>query len=147
MRGSVVVSAAVLAGLVCTGCATVPCRSTGGMEVTQAEGGPSFLNVDDPCFAEWLRLESALFTQTSSGVPLAHVVLRNVKVDPRDDNRSDDFTAQYKVTWFDAEGVGLDSDEALWRRVTWHGGEAQEIREPAPVPAAKRYVLRLRHAR
>lgn len=129
------------------GCWTSPCHSTGGMEISQSEGGRSAQYVDDPCFGEWLRVESALAHRTPSGMLQAQVNLRNVKRDADDDKREDDFTAQYEMRWFDAKGFEVLPDSCVWRRLTWHGGEARAIKECAPTPDAVRYVLRLRHAK
>ena len=129
------------------GCWTSPCRSTGGMEISQAEGGQPGQYVDDLCFGEWLRVESALARRAPSGILQAQVNLRNVKKDIDDDGREDDFTAQYEIRWFDAKGFEVLPDSCIWRHLTWHGGETRAIKECAPTPEAVRYVLRLRHAK
>lgn len=129
------------------GCVTRFCQSTGGMEISQNEGGQPHLLVDDPCFGEWLRVESAIAKRAPSGMLMAQVTLRNVKKDIEDDNREDDFSAQYEICWFDENGFAVQPDDAIWRTLTWQGGEALPIKETAPMMQATRYVLRLRHVR
>lgn len=123
------------------------CDSTGGMEVVQSEGGAAETRADDPCFREWLDVESAVVTRAANGFLTAQVVLRNIHKDLDDNGREDDFDAQCQVRWFDASGVAVQSDPPSWYRLTWHGGEALPIKAVAPVPEASRYVLRLRHVR
>ena len=136
------VALAVLVG----GCSlTKICNSTGGMEVAQTEDELARTNVDDPCFREWLAVESAVAVRTANGFLSAQVELRNVRRDLDDDGREDDFDAQYQVLWFDAKGLAVLPDTAAWRRVTWHGGEARPLLSTAPDASAVRYVLRLRH--
>ena len=142
--GLALVAMALLAG----GCRmTKICDSTGGMEVVQSEGGTAETRVDDPCFREWLDVESAVVTRAENGFLTAQVVLCNIHKDVDDNGREDDFDAQCQVQWFDANGVALQSDRSAWHRLTWHGGEALPIKAVAPVPEASRYVLRLRHVR
>ena len=132
--------------LVVGGCRmTKVCDSTGGMEVAQTEGGKAEVSVDDPCFREWLSVDSAVVTRAANGFLTAQVVLRNIHKDLDDNWREDDFDAQSQVWWFDANGVVVQPDRASWHRLTWHGGEALPIKAVAPVPEASRYVLRLRH--
>lgn len=132
--------------LVVGGCRmTKVCDSTGGMEVAQTEGCKAEVSVDDPCFREWLSVDSAVVTRAANGFLTAQVVLRNIHKDLDDNWREDDFDAQSQVWWFDANGVAVQPDRASWHRLTWHGGEALPIKAVAPVPEASRYVLRLRH--
>lgn len=121
------------------------CSSTGGMEVAQTEGELARTNVDDPCFREWLTVESAIAVRAMNGFLTAQVELRNVHRDLDDDGREDDFDAQYQILWFDEKGLAVQPDTAAWRRVTWHGGEARPLTDTAPDVSAVRYVLRLRH--
>lgn len=126
---------------------TKTCDSTGGMEVAQTEGGKVGVNADDPCFREWLTVESAVAIRMANGFLTAQVELRNVHRDLDDDGREDDFDAQYQILWFDAKGLSVRPDTAAWRRVTWHGGQAVPLSATAPDASAVRYVLRLRHIR
>lgn len=135
------------AAVLINGCWTYPCESTGGMEIAQSENGQPYQCVDDPCFQDWLSVEDASVKRGALDMLIAQLVIRNVKKDYYDDNREDDFTAQYKITWFDGNGIAINPDESLWHRITWHGGESVPIKETAPTPAATRYVIRLRHAR
>ena len=140
--------ALVVMALVSGGCRmTEICDSTGGMEVVQSEGGTAEVRADDPCFREWLGVESAVVTRAANGFLTAQVVLRNIHKDLDDNGREDDFDAQCQVRWFDANGVAVQPDLAAWHRMTWHGGEALPIKAVAPTPEASRYVLRLRHVR
>lgn len=123
------------------------CNSTGGMEVAQTEGGKAEVRVDDQCFREWLAVESAVATRTASGFLTAQVELRNVHKDVDDNGREDDFDAQCRVEWFDANGLALRPGHDSWYRMTWHGGQSLPIKAIAPAPEAVRYVLRLRHVR
>lgn len=136
----------VVSGL--CGCkVTKICNSTGGMEVVQSEGELARTNVDDPCFREWLTVESAVAARTANGFLTAQVELRNVHRDLDDDGREDDFDAQYQLLWFDEKGLAVFTDTAAWRRVTWHGGESLLLSATAPDASVVRYVLRLRHVR
>lgn len=123
------------------------CNSTGGMEVAQTEGSKAEVSADDPCFREWLTVESAVAARTANGFLTAQVELRNVHRDLDDDGREDDFDAQCQVVWFDADGLALQSDQGSWYRMTWHGGQSVPIKVVAPAREAVRYVLRLRHVR
>ena len=126
---------------------TKVCNSTGGMEVSQVEGGMPRTSVDDPCFSDWLAVESAVATRAANGILSAQIELRNVRRDLDDDGREDDFIAQYQIRWFDAKGLVVQPDTAVWRRKTWHGGEALPFYATAPDASAVRYVLQLRHVR
>lgn len=123
------------------------CDSTGGMEVTQSEGCKAEVRADDPCFREWLDVESAVAVRATSGFLTAQVELRNVHKDVDDNGREDDFDAQCRVEWFDANGLALRPGQDSWYRMTWHGGQSLPIKAVAPAPEAVRYVLRLRHVR
>lgn len=123
------------------------CNSTGGMEVVQTEGELARTNIDDPCFREWLTVESAVATRTANGFLTAQVELRNVHKDLDDDGREDDFDAQYQIRWLDAKGLTVQPDATTWRRVTWHGGETHPLMATAPDVSAVRYILWLRHVR
>ena len=148
MRTLVCASALVALAVIASGCKmTKICDSTGGMEVAQTEGELARTNVDDPCFREWLTVESAVATRTANGFLTAQVELRNVHKDVEDNGREDDFDAQYQIRWLDAKGLTVQPDAATWRRVTWHGGESRPLTATAPDASAVRYVLRLRHVR
>ena len=121
------------------------CNSTGGMEVVQTEGELARTNIDDPCFREWLTVESAIAVRAMNGFLTAQVELRNVHRDLDDDGREDNFDAQYQIRWFDANGLAVPTDAGGWRCVTWRGGEAVPLSATAPDASAVRYVLRLRH--
>lgn len=121
------------------------CNSTGGMEVVQAEVGKAEVRVDDQCFREWLAVESAVATRMANGFLTVQVELRNIHRDLDVDGREDDFDAQYQILWFDAKGLSVQSDTAVWRRVTWHGGEIVPVKATAIDASAVRYVLRLQH--
>ena len=134
--------------LVFCGCrVTRVCNSTGGMEVAQTEGGKAKVRVDDPCFCEWLAVESAIAVRGKNGFLMAQVNLRNIHEDMDDNGREDDFIAQCQVEWFDVNGLVLQSGQSIWYRMTWHGGQSLPIKVVAPAPEAVRYVLRLRHVR
>lgn len=121
------------------------CNSTGGMEVAQTEGELARTNVDDPCFRDWLSVESAVAVRATNGFLTAQVELRNVHRDLDDDGREDNFDAQYQIRWLDAKGLAVSTDAGAWRCVTWRGGEAVPLSATAPDASAVRYVLRLRH--
>lgn len=123
------------------------CNSTGGMEVAQTQGGKAEVSADDPCFREWLTVESAVAARTANGFLTAQVELRNVHRDLDDDGREDDFDAQYQILWFDAKGLAVLPDTAAWRRAAWHGGQVVPLSATATDTSAARYVLRLRHVR
>lgn len=146
MKSQVGSIALVALAMLVGGCSlTKICNSTGGMEVAQTEGELARTNVDDPCFREWLTVESAVATRAANGLLTAQVELRNVYRDLDDDGREDDFDAQYQIRWFDAKGLAVQPDAATWRRVTWHGGDSRPLTATAPDASAVRYVLRLRH--
>ena len=146
MRTSVRALALVVLMLAIGGCkVTKICNSTGGMEIAQTEGETARTNVDDPCFREWLTVESAVATRTADGFLTAQVELRNIHRDLDDDGREDDLGAQYQILWFDAKGLSVQPDATTWRRVIWHGGQAVSLSATAPDASAARYVLRLRH--
>ena len=148
MKKHVAILALVAVVVGAGGCTTVKvCNSTGGMEVAQSEGLAAESSTDDPCFRDWLSVESAVATRTSGGCLTAQVDIRNVHRDWKDDGREDDFTAQCQFHWFDAKGLSVQPDGSNWRRLTWRGGESVSIQATAPAPEATRYVLRLRHAR
>lgn len=146
MKTQVVCFALVALAALVGGCKmTKICNSTGGMEVAQAEGESARTKVEDSCFREWLAVESAIATRTADGFLTAQVEFRNVHRDLDDDGREDEFEAQYQVLWFDARGLAVLPDTAVWRRVTWHGGALRPLSATAPNASAVRYVLRLRH--
>lgn len=146
MRKIIGVLVLVALALPIVGCKmTKICNSTGGMEVVQTEGELARTNVDDPCFREWLAVESAVATRMANGFLTVQVELRNIHRDLDVDGREDDFDAQYQILWFDAKGLSVQSDTAVWRRVTWHGGEIVPVKATAIDASAVRYVLRLQH--
>lgn len=148
MKTSIGWFALVALALLVGGCkVTKICSSTGGMEVAQTEGGKADIRADDPCFREWLIVESAVAKRTANGFLTAQVELRNIHRDLDDDGREDDFDAQYQIRWLDAKGLTVQPDAATWRRVTWHGGETHPLLATALDVSAVRYVLRLRHVR
>ena len=146
MRKIIGVLVLVALALPIVGCKmTKICNSTGGMEVAQTEGELARTNVDDPCFREWLSVESAVAVRATNGFLTAQVELRNVHRDLDDDGREDNFDAQYQIRWLDAKGLAVSTDAGAWRCVTWRGGEAVPLSATAPDASAVRYVLRLRH--
>lgn len=148
MRVMMTMSVLVVATLAITGCTmTRVCNSAGGMEVVQSEGGAASVSVDDACFGEWLLVESSSLRRTGVGFLQALVQIRNVKVDQDDYDRRDDFTLQYRITWFDADGTEIQPDASFWIHKTLHGGESVQLSATAPDKAAVRFVLRARHVR
>lgn len=148
MRTLVCASALVALAVIASGCKiTKICDSTGGMEVAQTEDCKAEVHADDPCFREWLDVESAIAVRTADGFLTAQVELRNIYKDVDDDGREDDFDAQCQVEWFDANGIALHPGQGSWHRMTWHGGQSLPIKAVAPALEAVRYVLRLRHVR
>ena len=135
----------ILGAILC-GCQTV-CRSTGGMAVSLQEGGMTAISVDDSCFSDWLDIVNSSLRRVDSGCLKAQVSIRNKKKDYMDGDRMDDFTAQYKFTWFDADGAISGTGESNWSSVTWHGGEVKPLDSVSPNPSSVRFVLTVRHVR
>ena len=136
-----------LLGTILCGCQTV-CRSTGGMAVSLQEGGTAAeVSVDDPCFSDWLDVVNTSLRRVDSGCLKAQVTIRNKKKDYTDDGRMDDFAAQYKFTWLDADGAVSGTGESNWSSVTWHGGETKPLDSVSPNPSSVRFVLSVRHLR
>ncbi|MGN0847288.1 MAG: DUF1425 domain-containing protein [Kiritimatiellia bacterium] len=141
---------AVGTALMC-GCVVGPrvehrtCNSTGGMEVAQSENAAARTSVDDPCFSKWLAVESAVVKRSTLGIPVADVRLWNVSRDDLDFDREDDFTFQYRFSWFDASGMAVLAEEGVWRHETILGGEGKNLQGCAPSADATQYVLRIRH--
>ena len=67
--------------------------------------------------------------------------------DMDDDGRMDDFTAQYKFSWLDADGADSGSGDENWLPVNWHGGEMKSLESVSPNPSSRSFVLSLRHLR
>ena len=144
----IVVMVLGLSSLAIMGCKTTRvCNSAGGMEIAQSEGGAASVSVDDACFSEWLLVESSSLRRTGVGFLQALVQIRNVRVDQDDYDRRDDFTLQYRIAWFDADGAEIQPDASFWIRATLHGGESVQFSATAPDKAAARFVLRARHVR
>lgn len=137
--------AVVGAALLC-GCTTV-CKSTGGMEIVHSEGSAAAVSYDDNCFVEYLKLESSALARTAGGQLKAQLEIRNVYRDDDWKAAEHDFTAQYRVMWYDQGGLAVAPDRAYWQRVTWHGGESLPITDLAPDTSAVKCVVRLRHVR
>lgn len=134
-------------GMFLCGCRTTVCRSTGGMEVVLKEGGKTEVTVDDTCFSDWLDVETSSVRRVDSGCMKAQVSIRNKKKDYDDDGRMDDFAAQYRFSWLEADGSLSGSGERNWFPVRWHGGEVKPLESVSPNPSVTGFRLSIRHLR
>lgn len=114
--------------------------STGGLEVSLQEGaGQPIVRVDDSFFRRHVDITDALVRRATTGFAEAGVHVRN--------RFGKDFPLQYKFTWFDADGMEVQSGGRPWEQVLLHGGEDATLSATAPEKRAVRFVVRLRRIR
>ena len=129
------------------GCMTTVCRSTGGMEIARKEGGDVVVSADDTCFSDWLEVEDTSLHRVDSGCLKAQVSIRNKRKDWEDNDRMDDFVAQYRFVWLDVNGALTGAGESNWLFVRWRGGELKPLEAVSPNSSAASFRLSLRHIR
>lgn len=141
-------AAACVVAYVTCGCRiTRVCNSDGGMEISQTEGGMPSIRSIDVCFKNGLSVESTQLSRNRLGFLAASVILRNHHGDPEDYNREDDFSFEYKFSWFDKSGMEIMPDSCSWVRKDIGGGATDSLSMTAPIKEATSMILRLRHAR
>lgn len=126
----------VLAGAFCvalTGCQTI---QTGGVEVTVEEYGPMKLRVDDRHFAGQISVENAKLRRTDDGFIIADVLIRNCQ--------AVDVCLEYKFSFYDSDGMSVQSGGRAWEQKVLHGGELVSLTATGPEKTVAKFVLRLR---
>lgn len=118
-------------------CGLVACSSTNGIALSGAEGQESQLQVDNAGMKQRLEL-SLVQQQRSAGDGRLQIAVRLKSHIAYDQN------LQYRVTWFDAAGMPVESDSTSWQPLTLHGGEQRVIQVSALLPQAAAFYFSVR---
>ncbi len=123
--------AMLLAGLLLCGCAGV----TTGLTLEGSQQQEAMLRVDN----------AALGRQLAFGIANQRRQDDLLTVAARLSNRTrSDLALQYRVSWFDGDGMALESDASAWQPLLLHGGEQHLIQASALRPEAEGYRIDVR---
>jgi uncharacterized protein YcfL len=132
---SVVVAAALLAG--------VGCKSVNTVERAQPRATPDVVDTKylktDPGLKGDIALVSVVQKELPDGTLKIQAEVQNVRRTTRSFN--------YKVQWIDQSGMTMDLPSTSWKPATLRGGEILTIPAVAPSPKAVDFRLQLVEAR
>jgi uncharacterized protein YcfL len=119
------------------------CSSTAGIEgsttaVRDAEGNTSYSNmmvVNNPKLAGKIQI-SDIQTEFVGGLMKTQVDLIS--------KYSKNVSVKYKFSWFDADGMEIDSDASAWTPLTLYGNESKTVQGVAPNPTARKFKIKIR---
>lgn len=121
---SVAISAAVLAG----------CNSTAGVQVRASEGQETstqtYTNLGG------VKVQQIKGDYVNGENYRARVMILN-------DEKSSK-TLQYKITWYDPDGMQVDPEGSAWTPITLTGKEEKTVQSVAPSPNVNGFVLNIR---
>ena len=117
-----------VAVMMVSGCYT---SKTSGVRVQKGK-----IIVEDPVFAENLKIIKDAKEKTSHGFLHAQVTVQNA-------NRTD-FECQYRFEWIRANGMVQKHAPVLWRPIVIHGRELVEFDAVSPVQDAEDFRLSIR---
>jgi uncharacterized protein YcfL len=127
LAGAVFLMAAIVTA---TGCSTAGIRA-GDSSATNEP----YLIVDDPSIGDQISIVKVAHDHVGE-IMRANVTLRN--------NRSRSLQMQYRISWFDANGMEIDGQGKPYRDVVIEGKDTINVTGVAPSPAATEFKIRVR---
>lgn len=116
--------------LALSGCATAGLRA-GDSSLTN----DPYVIVDSPSFGNQISIVKVAHDFVGQ-VMRANITIQN--------NRSRSLQIQYRISWFDANGMEIDGQGKPYRDVVIEGKDTINVTGVAPSPAAKEFKIRVR---
>lgn len=119
------------------------CSSTAGIEgsttaVRDESGNTAYSNlmvVNNPKLAGKLQIAD-IQTEMVGGLMKCQVNLIS--------KYSKNVSVKYKFSWFDADGMEIDSDASAWTPLMLYGNESKTVQGVAPNPGARKFKIKIR---
>ena len=125
--------ALLLSVLIC--CGLTACARTDGIALDGHEGGEAQLQVANSGMASRLNLALAQQQRSDGRLQVAIRLKSQIAYDQ---------TLQYRIDWFDANGMPVEPDSTSWQPLVLHGGEQKVIQASALLPQAAAFHFSVR---
>ena len=125
--------ALLLSVLIC--CGLTACARTDGIALDGHEGGEAQLQVANSGMASRLNLALAQQQRGDGRLQVAIRLKSQIAYDQ---------TLQYRIDWFDANGMPVEPDSTSWQPLVLHGGEQKVIQASALLPQAAAFHFSVR---
>ena len=107
--------------------------------------------VTDGFLADRLKLTGLVTTATADGLLRVQITAVNVRTGFFSQmwsgmTRENPYPIQYKFTWFDKNGMAVDSIVSTWKEMTVIPGEEVQIQSVAPNRDCKDFTIQLKEA-
>jgi len=107
--------------------------------------------VTDGFLADRLKLTGLVTTTTADGLLRVQITAVNVRTGFFSQmwsgmTRENPYPIQYKFTWFDKNGMAIDSIVSTWKDMTVIPGEEVQIQSVAPNRDSKDFTIQLKEA-
>ena len=123
----------LLSVLIC--CGLTACARTDGIALDGHEGGEAQLQVANSGMASRLNLALAQQQRSEGRLQVAIRLKSQIAYDQ---------TLQYRIDWFDANGMPVEPDSTSWQPLVLHGGEQKVIQASALLPQAAAFHFSVR---
>ena len=123
--------AAALAMSVLAGCAS----STAGIWVEEIQGKRQ-IGIEDPSFATNIEVIDYRCSKTPEGFLKAQIRIKNKNLT--------DFRCQYRIEWFDKDGMVQTHQTSPWTPRLMHGGDLMDISEVSTLQCSEGFRLKIR---
>ncbi len=123
----------LLSVLIC--CGLTACARTDGIALDGHEGGEAQLQVANSGMASRLNLALAQQQRSDGRLQVAIRLKSQIAYDQ---------TLQYRIDWFDANGMPVEPDSTSWQPLVLHGGEQKVIQASALLPQAAAFHFSVR---
>ena len=123
----------LLSVLIC--CGLTACARTDGIALDGHEGGEAQLQVANSGMASRLNLALAQQQRSDGRLQVAIRLKSQIAYDQ---------TLQYRIDWFDENGMPVEPDSTSWQPLLLHGGEQKVIQASALLPQAAAFHFSVR---
>ena len=123
----------LLSVLIC--CGLTACARTNGIALDGREGAGAQLQVDNANMASRLKLTLAQQQRSDGRLQVAIRLKSQIAYDQ---------TLQYRIDWFDENGMPVEPDSTSWQPLLLHGGEQKVIQASALLPQAAAFHFSVR---
>lgn len=123
----------LLSVLIC--CGLTACARTNGIALDGREGAEAQLQVDNANMASRLKLTQVQQQRRDGRLQVAIRLKSQIAYDQ---------SLQYRIDWFDENGMPVEPDSTSWQPLLLHGGEQKIIQASALLPQAAAFHFSVR---
>ena len=116
-------------------CGLTACARTDGIALDGHEGGEAQLQVANSGMASRLNLALAQQQRSDGRLQVAIRLKSQIAYDQ---------ALQYRIDWFDENGMPVEPDSTSWQPLLLHGGEQKVIQASALLPQAAAFHFSVR---